>query len=157
MWTTWHFHLNRPPPPIADTYSMFGVTINNDDAIIQSLESQVTLRYCTTFKDESISVVGSNYDLWTNLLLALRCRVSKGSTLRKISTERKSCGSWTIPSSSTSSTSLTSWSSVRSPPGGRRRLKRGNEVQLLSRGDGLLWFSCGKVDKGIPQAFRYLC
>ena len=38
---------------------MFGVTINNDDAIIQSLESQVTLRYCTTFKDESISVVGT--------------------------------------------------------------------------------------------------
>ena len=102
---------------------MFGVTINNDDAIIQSLESQVTLRYCITFKDESISAVGSNYDLWTNYLLALRCRVSKGSTLRKISTERKSCGSWTIPSSSTSSTSLTSWSSARSPPGGRRRLK----------------------------------
>merc|ERR1712098_1002281 len=30
----------RPPPPLQDTYSMFGVTINNDDAIIQSLESQ---------------------------------------------------------------------------------------------------------------------
>merc|ERR1712098_607959 len=30
----------RPPPPIQDAYSMFGVTINNDDAIIQSLESQ---------------------------------------------------------------------------------------------------------------------
>jgi len=30
----------RPPPPIQDTYSMFGVSINNDDAIIQSLESQ---------------------------------------------------------------------------------------------------------------------
>ena len=51
------FPLNRPPPPIADTYSMFGVTINNDDAIIQSLESQVTLRYCITLKHESISVV----------------------------------------------------------------------------------------------------
>ena len=36
--------LTRPPPPIADTYSMFGVTINNDDAIIQSLESQVTFK-----------------------------------------------------------------------------------------------------------------
>jgi len=33
----------KPPPPIQDTYSMFGVTINNDDAIIQSLESQVSL------------------------------------------------------------------------------------------------------------------
>ena len=31
----------RPPPPIPDTYSMFGITINNDDAIIQTLESQV--------------------------------------------------------------------------------------------------------------------
>jgi len=30
----------KPPPPIQDAYSMFGVTINNDDAIIQSLESQ---------------------------------------------------------------------------------------------------------------------
>ena len=33
--------LYRPPPPIQDTYSMFGVTVSNDDAIIQSLESQV--------------------------------------------------------------------------------------------------------------------
>ena len=31
----------KPPPPIQDTYSMFGMTVNNDDAIIQSLESQV--------------------------------------------------------------------------------------------------------------------
>jgi len=30
----------KPPPPIQDTYSMFGMTVNNDDAIIQSLESQ---------------------------------------------------------------------------------------------------------------------
>lgn len=30
----------KPPAPIQDTYSMFGVTINNNDAIIQSLESQ---------------------------------------------------------------------------------------------------------------------
>jgi len=30
----------KPPPPLHDTYSMFGSTINNDDAIIQSLESQ---------------------------------------------------------------------------------------------------------------------
>jgi len=33
----------------------------------------------------------------------------------------------------------------------------GNEVQLLSCGDGLLWFSCDKVGKGIPQAFTQLC
>merc|ERR1712181_157608 len=38
----------RPPPPIADTYSMFGVTINNDDAIIQSLESQGIKRLYST-------------------------------------------------------------------------------------------------------------
>lgn len=30
----------KPPPPIPDIYSMFGVPVNNDDAIIQSLESQ---------------------------------------------------------------------------------------------------------------------
>jgi mediator of RNA polymerase II transcription subunit 7 len=30
----------KPPPPLHDTYSMFGLTINNDDAIIQSLDSQ---------------------------------------------------------------------------------------------------------------------
>jgi len=30
----------KPPPPLHDTYSMFGTIINNDDAIIQNLESQ---------------------------------------------------------------------------------------------------------------------
>ena len=34
----------RPPPPIPDSYSMFGVAVNNDDAIIQSLESQVHMK-----------------------------------------------------------------------------------------------------------------
>ena len=38
-------HCFRPPPPLQDTYSMFGVTVNNDDAIIQSLESQVILNF----------------------------------------------------------------------------------------------------------------
>ena len=38
-------HYFRPPPPLQDTYSMFGVTVNNDDAIIQSLESQVILKF----------------------------------------------------------------------------------------------------------------
>lgn len=37
--------LFRPPPPIQDTYSMFGIQINNDDAIIQTLESQVKDTY----------------------------------------------------------------------------------------------------------------
>ena len=39
-----HFHTIfpiRPPPPIPDSYSLFGLPVNNDDAIIQSLESQV--------------------------------------------------------------------------------------------------------------------
>lgn len=31
----------RPPPPIHDTYNMFGHTFNADDTIIRSLESQV--------------------------------------------------------------------------------------------------------------------
>lgn len=31
----------RPPPPIYDTYSMFGNTFNADDTIIRPLESQV--------------------------------------------------------------------------------------------------------------------
>lgn len=38
----------KPPPPIQDTYSMFGVPINNDDAIIQSLESQGIKRLYST-------------------------------------------------------------------------------------------------------------
>ena len=38
-----NFSNSRPPAPAQDTYSMFGVTVNNDDAIIQSLESQVSV------------------------------------------------------------------------------------------------------------------
>lgn len=32
----------RPPPPIHDTYSMFGNSFNADDAIIRPLENQVS-------------------------------------------------------------------------------------------------------------------
>lgn len=32
----------RPPPPIHDTYSMFGNAFNMDDTIIRPLESQVS-------------------------------------------------------------------------------------------------------------------
>lgn len=31
----------RPPPPIQDTYQMFGNTFNTDESIIRPLESQV--------------------------------------------------------------------------------------------------------------------
>lgn len=31
----------RPPPPVTDTYSMFGNTFNADDTIIRPLETQV--------------------------------------------------------------------------------------------------------------------
>lgn len=33
----------RPPPPIHDSYTMFGNTFNADDTIIRPLESQVGL------------------------------------------------------------------------------------------------------------------
>ena len=32
----------KPPPPISDSYSMFGSQFNTDDAVIRPLESQVT-------------------------------------------------------------------------------------------------------------------
>lgn len=32
----------RPPPPIHDTYTMFGNTMNAEDTIIRPLESQVS-------------------------------------------------------------------------------------------------------------------
>jgi hypothetical protein len=33
----------KPPPPIHDTYKMFGNTYSTDDAIIRPLESQVSV------------------------------------------------------------------------------------------------------------------
>lgn len=33
----------RPPPPIFDTYKMFGNTFNADDTIIRPLENQVSI------------------------------------------------------------------------------------------------------------------
>lgn len=59
----------RPPPPIADTYSMFGVTINNDDAIIQSLESQGIKRlYSTKDIDRKKELRKLNHSILVNFL-----------------------------------------------------------------------------------------
>ena len=38
----------RPPPPIHDSYSMFGVQYQMDDAIIRPLESQVKLSFVSS-------------------------------------------------------------------------------------------------------------
>lgn len=40
----------RPPPPIQDTYSMFGNAFSADDLIIRPLESQVNFYYCVELK-----------------------------------------------------------------------------------------------------------
>jgi len=59
----------RPPPPIQDTYSMFGVTINNDDAIIQSLESQGIKRlYSTKDIDRKKELRKLNHSILVNFL-----------------------------------------------------------------------------------------
>lgn len=59
----------RPPPPIQDTYSMFGVTINNDDAIIQSLESQGIKRlYSTKDIDRKKELRKLNHSILINFL-----------------------------------------------------------------------------------------
>jgi len=59
----------RPPPPIQDTYSMFGATINNDDAIIQSLESQGIKRlYSTKDIDRKKELRKLNHSILVNFL-----------------------------------------------------------------------------------------
>jgi len=59
----------KPPPPIQDTYSMFGVTINNDDAIIQSLESQGIKRlYSTKDIDRKKELRKLNHSILVNFL-----------------------------------------------------------------------------------------
>lgn len=59
----------RPPPAIQDTYSMFGVTINNDDAIIQSLESQGIKRlYSTKDIDRKKELRKLNHSILVNFL-----------------------------------------------------------------------------------------
>ena len=62
----------RPPAPIQDTYSMFGVTINNNDAIIQSLESQVN----HLFFVQSSSFI-SAYRIRIMKKIRIRIRVAK--------------------------------------------------------------------------------
>lgn len=39
----------RPPPPIHDTYNMFGHAFNADDTIIRPLESQVSSQNSLSF------------------------------------------------------------------------------------------------------------
>merc|ERR1712059_40002 len=59
----------KPPPPIQDTYSMFGVTVNNDDAIIQSLESQGIKRlYSAKDIDRKKELRKLNHSILVNFL-----------------------------------------------------------------------------------------
>ena len=55
----------RPPPPIPDTYSMFGLTINNDDAIIQTLESQARRTVPIPVREKVFFGSGSAYMFFT--------------------------------------------------------------------------------------------
>lgn len=41
----------KPPPPIHDTYKMFGNTYSADDAIIRPLETQVSNKLYPILKD----------------------------------------------------------------------------------------------------------
>jgi mediator of RNA polymerase II transcription subunit 7 len=59
----------KPPPPIQDTYGMFGVTVNNDDAIIQSLESQGIKRlYSAKDIDRKKELRKLNHSILVNFL-----------------------------------------------------------------------------------------
>merc|ERR1712013_360240 len=59
----------KPPPPIQETYSMFGVTINIDDAIIQSLESQGIKRlYSAKDIDRKKELRKLNHSILVNFL-----------------------------------------------------------------------------------------
>jgi len=59
----------KPPAPMQETYSMFGVTINNDDAIIQSLESQGIKRlYSAKDIDRKKELRKLNHSILVNFL-----------------------------------------------------------------------------------------
>merc|ERR1719342_876850 len=58
-----------PPVPLQDTYNMFGITVNNDDAIIQSLESQGIKRlYSTKDIDRKKELRKLNHSILVNFL-----------------------------------------------------------------------------------------
>lgn len=58
----------RPPPPIQDTYSMFGNTFNNDDAIIRPLEVQGFKRLYPAHYDRRKELKKLNHSLFVNFL-----------------------------------------------------------------------------------------
>ncbi|KAK6626014.1 Mediator of RNA polymerase II transcription subunit 7 [Polyplax serrata] len=58
----------RPPPPIHDTYNMFGHTFNADDTIIRSLESQGIKRLYPQHFDRRKELKKLNHSLLVNFL-----------------------------------------------------------------------------------------
>lgn len=67
----------RPPPPIHDSYSMFGVTYNADDYIIRPLEAQGIKRLYPQHFDRRRELRKLNHSLLVNFLdlidLLVRC------------------------------------------------------------------------------------
>ncbi|XP_014244628.1 mediator of RNA polymerase II transcription subunit 7 [Cimex lectularius] len=67
----------RPPPPIHDSYSMFGVTYNADDSIIRPLEAQGIKRLYPQHFDRRRELRKLNHSLLVNFLdlidLLVRC------------------------------------------------------------------------------------
>lgn len=57
----------RPPPPIFDTYSMFGNTYNNEE-MIRSLESQGIKRLIPQHFDRRKELKKLNHSLFVNFL-----------------------------------------------------------------------------------------
>lgn len=58
----------RPPPPIQDTYSMFGVQFHNDDLIIRPLESQRIKRLYPQNFDHKRELKKLNHSILVNFL-----------------------------------------------------------------------------------------
>lgn len=58
----------RPPPPIQDTYSMFGNSFSNDDAIIRPLEVQGFKRLYPAHCDRRKELKKLNHSLFVNFL-----------------------------------------------------------------------------------------
>jgi mediator of RNA polymerase II transcription subunit 7 len=58
----------KPPPPVKDVYSMFGVTFRADDPIIRPLESQSLLRLYPQNYDHKRELKKLNYSILVNFL-----------------------------------------------------------------------------------------
>lgn len=73
----------RPPPPIHDSYSMFGVTFHTDDLIIRPLESQGIKRLYPQNFDHKRELKKLNHSILVNFLDLLDILIKSPDTSKR--------------------------------------------------------------------------